>query len=430
MTYFENIYNRARAAAPLCFFLRLLLCLLLVFLPSCGSHSPPAPETWTILVYLDGDNDISSAALADLEEMRRAAASPFVTIVIQLDLPGGITTKRYRIVKNQLEQITEPGELDMAAEDTITGFLTWAGAAYPADHTVLLLWDHGNGWDQGSRATSLKTATKAVASMFTDTDNNSPFLANYRIRNAIRASGIKLDVLAFDGCSMGTLEALYEFRGLSDIIISSEELASLYGWDYTSLLSALAAQPGMSVEEFARLAVRSYRDFYENVYYPVHPGEEHANTISAVRSEALQEIAEGVDSLAVDLTGRLEDQNTGAETVALLTRARRSVQEIDKYAQAFVYVDLLDLVARLDPGSTLPASIASAVIAEYHGSARPGASGIAIVFFRLPDARTYNTFDTNYANFNQTTQSGNKGEFITKYHWDELLTSYYLKAGL
>lgn len=398
-----------------------------MLLVSCSGSSPLPPKTWTILVYLDGDNNLSSAAMADLEEMRKAAVSPYVNIIVQLDLQGGFTTRRYRIVNNQLELITDLGELDMSAEATITDFLSWGASAYPAERTVLLLWDHGNGWDQGSIAT-LKTIPKTVASMFTDTDNNgvtAPFLPNYRINNAIKASGIRLDVLAFDGCSMGTIEALYEFKEVADIIISSEELVSLYGWDYTSLLSGLAAQPGMSVEDFGRLAVSSYRDFYENNYFPTR-----TYTIAALRSNALPEIAEGVNTLALDLERRLDDQATRTETVNLIATARSNVQDIDETAQSNVYVDLLDLVTRLDPGSTLPASMAKAVIAEYHGSARPGVNGIAIVFFRLPEARTYNTFDANYNNFNPTTPSGNKGLFITKYNWDELLGKYYLYAGL
>jgi hypothetical protein len=85
---------------------------------------------------------------------------------------------------------------------------------------------------------------------------------------------------------------------------------------------------------------------------------------------------------------------------------------------------------RLDPASTLPDSMTKATIAEYHGSARPGANGIAIVFFLLPEAKTYNTFDANYSNYNQTTNSGNKGEFIKSFNWDELLAAYYSYAGL
>lgn len=423
MNYLSTSYNRARKIFSPCYIFKTLFALLLILsMLSCSSDSTPPPKTWTILVYLDGDNNLSQAAIADLNELKKATSSPYINIIVQLDLPNSIPTKRYRIINNQLDPIADLGELDMSAEATITDFLKWGGTTYPAERTVLLLWDHGNGWDQ---ATTQKTAPKNVASMFIDTDNNGPFLANYKIRNAIKASGIKLDVLAFDGCSMGTLETLYEFRDVADVIISSEDLVSNYGWDYAGLISGLAAQPGMSVEEFGSLAVNVYRNFYENI-----TGLEHSATISALRSSALQEIAEVVNSAAVDLISRIDNPLTRAETISLLSQARKNAQEIAREAPAYVYVDLLDLMMRLDPASTLPASMAKATIAEYHGSARPGANGIAIVFFLLPEAKMYNSFDANYSNYNLTTKSGNKGEFIQSYNWDELLAAYYLYAGL
>jgi hypothetical protein len=392
-----------------------------MLLSGCSTSSQP-PKSWTILVYLDGDNNLSQAAIADLNELKKATASPYINIIVQLDLPNGIPTKRYQIINYQLEPIADLGELDMSAEATITDFLKWGGTTFPADRTVLLLWDHGNGWDQ---QTAQKKVSKSVASMFIDSDNNGPFLANYKIRNAIKASGIKLDVLGFDGCNMGTLETLYEFRDVADVIVSSEDLESNYGWDYNGLISGLAAQPGMSVEEFGTLAVNAYRNFYEHI-----TGLEHTATISALRSSALLEIAEVVNNTAVDLICRLDNPLTRAETITLLSQARSSVQNIAREASTFVYVDLLDLMIRLDPASILPDSMANATIAEYHGSARPGANGIAIVFFLLPEAKTYNTFDANYSNYNQATNSGNKGEFIKSFNWDELLATYYFYAGL
>ena len=64
------------------------------------------------------------------------------------------------------------------------------------------------------------------------------------------------------------------------------------------------------------------------------------------------------------------------------------------------------------------------------GSARPGAHGISIVFFDLPDAITYNVYDPNYKNYDASTDTGNKGAFITDFQWDEFLHAYYVAAGL
>lgn len=397
---------------------------------SCGGGgdetAPPPPRSWTFLVYLDGDNSLSNAALADLEEMRLATSSPYVNIIVQMDRQG-VSTRRYRVAGGQLELLSDLGELDMASEQTVTDFLVWAKSAYPADRTALVLWDHGNGWDQldTPTATAQQAPLSIVTSILNDSDNNSSFLSNYRVRRAIMASGIKLDLLGIDGCNMSTIEALYEFRELAGVIVASEELVSDLGWDYRALLSGLAARPGMTVEEFAGLAVTSYRNFYETI-----PAPEKSATMAAIRSSSLDAIAAGINAVALELGSRLDDPATRAATLSLISQARANVQQIDLYAQAYVYVDLVDLISRLGIASTLPELVSAAMIAEYHGSARPGAHGISIVFFRLPEAKTFNTYDANYRNYDPLTISGNRGEFINTFQWDELLAKYYSYAGL
>jgi hypothetical protein len=65
-----------------------------------------------------------------------------------------------------------------------------------------------------------------------------------------------------------------------------------------------------------------------------------------------------------------------------------------------------------------------ALIAEYHGKDRPGAHGLSIVFYQLPEAKTYNVFDPNYRNYDPATGTGNSSAFITRFNWDELVADY------
>jgi len=408
-----------------------LIALLLtsLFIASCGGGggvaAVPAAKTWTVLVYMDGDNNLSGSALANFAQMQAATGSANVTVVVQL-ATSGTATKRYQIKNGQTTPLPyDLGEVNMADGQTITDFLTWANAAYPADRTVLILWDHGDGWDELTQraAAAGARATPHSLAMFTNPGGTTPVLANYQIRQAIEASGIKLDVLGFDGCNMGTIEALYEFRGLAGVLVASEELVPDNGWNYTALLSGLAAAPGMSAEGFGSLAVTAYRNYYTSTQ-PLTSA-----TLVALRSSGLDAIADEIDSVARQLLAGLANPATGAATLATITQARAAVQEIDP-ATVFVYVDLVDLFKRLGVTTTLPSLVEAATIAEYHGSARPGAHGISIVFFDLPDAITYNVYDPNYKNYDASTDTGNKGAFITDFQWDEFLHAYYVAAGL
>ncbi|MBI4746651.1 MAG: hypothetical protein HY786_08995 [Deltaproteobacteria bacterium] len=400
----------------------LFLLLILLFSVSCGNNT--TPRTWAILVYMDGDNNLDQAALDDLEEMKAVGSSDYVKIVVQLDLKG-VTTKRYLVEKGSTALISDLGELDMAAPQTITDFLVWAKDAYPADSTVFIIWNHGNGWDQGDGASVISSPKRSI---LYDEDNNAPFLSNFKVRNAITNSGTKIDIFGLDASIMGTIEALYEFRDLAPIIITSQEVGESHGWDYKAILSRLEAAPGMGTEDFSRVVVDSYRDFFELTFYPQNRGKEKTHTISALRTNYMNQIAKEADSLAGGLISLMDDPAARADTLALIRNARQGAQAIDYYVQPYVYVDLADIERLLGKGVWISLLISDATIAEYHGSARPNAHGVSIVFFKMPDA-TGLTYDPNYKNYDPQTQTGNAGEFINNLRWDEFLQKYYSSEG-
>ena len=401
------------------------LMLLSTLISSCGGGGDggAAPPAWTVLVYMDGDNNLDRAALQDLAEMRVVGSSAQVNVVVQLDLTDKITTKRYRVRKNAVDLIADLGELDMASPKTLTDFLVWGKTTYPAQRTLVILWNHGNGWDQMD-GPSGPVCANTGRSLFYDDDNNSRFLSNRCVKQAIQNADIKIDLLGLDASIMGTIEALYEFKDLSDIIVSSQEVGESNGWDYQAILQGLTERPTMQAEELATRIVDAYRAFFEDYFYPLTPNYEQRHTITALRSSELQALAEGVDNVARSFIARLSDPSTRGETLTLIRTARAQVQEIDFYTQPKAYVDLVDLDRLLGQPMGAAELMAKATIAEYRGAARPNAHGLSIVFFKLPEAKTFGTFDQNYQNYDQATNIGNSGGFINQYQWDEFLRAY------
>jgi hypothetical protein len=398
----------------------------ILLLVSCSVEGEDVPiitaRSWTVLIYMAADNDLAGAAVADFAEMERATTSSYVTVLVQRDLKGD-QARRYRIANGKTTEVSALGQIDSASEAALTDFLVWAGQAAPADRTVLILWDHGSGWSlQDGLA---KTTAKRVYAMLSDDSSGSPLLANVKIRSAIERSGIKPDILGFDGCNMGTIEALYEFRNLAPILVASQELEPLTGWDYTAILSSLANNPGQTQETFAAAIVATYRASMETL----PPTAEHAGTLSALRSAKLEALAVEADRVARLYLARLADPLQNAQAVSDLATARKDAQAIDLYAQPYEYVDLADFLVRLDPSTTVLRLMTDALIAEYHGKDRPGAHGLSIVFYKLPEAKTYNVFDPNYRNFDPATGTGSTSEFINKFNWDELMANYFAAGG-
>ena len=110
-----------------------------------------AARRWTVLVYLAGDNNLDSAGLADLAEMKKVGSGDDLAIVAQFDRVGGRgVTRRYLLRKGTKlpdDVIASLGETDMGDPAVLEDFLRFGGTKYPADNYMVVIWNHGAGWD-------------------------------------------------------------------------------------------------------------------------------------------------------------------------------------------------------------------------------------------------------------------------------------------
>jgi hypothetical protein len=125
-----------------------------------GSQTPD----WTVMVYMNGDNDLEKYAVRDFLEMARVQGNNGqVNMVVQFDRRSGYDnrygdwtdTRRFLIKKDMTptpanslmsEQIGPNNEVNMGDGQVLRDFVVWARATYPAKHYMLVLWDHGDGW--------------------------------------------------------------------------------------------------------------------------------------------------------------------------------------------------------------------------------------------------------------------------------------------
>ena len=211
---------------------------------------------WTVMVYLDGDNNLDPDAHADLAEMAAVGSTASVNVVALFDEVDG---PAYLLKVTPGGSQVVPGfplngvEVDMGDGNTLAAFVDFAFAKFPADHVLLDLWDHGDdfrgfAWDDHPNA---------------DNSPGSDFLTHTEILNAL--SGHHFDILAFDGCVMSNLEVAYEYaaRGASvDYMVASEIYIPNQGFAYDGVLAPLVADPSMSALDLGRAMVDSYMAFY------------------------------------------------------------------------------------------------------------------------------------------------------------------------
>jgi hypothetical protein len=231
--------------------------------PIASSQSPPT--TWTILVYMAGDNDLEADALRDMNEMELVGSSDQLHLIVQLDRAGRAgsgevwaSTRRYRIQQdNNPEQINSTlladlGELNTGDPQHLADFIVWGLKTYPAEHTALVIWDHGSAW--AGTAFDLTSANDGLS---------MPELQQALTTAQTQLDGHRFDAFGFDACLMGQLDVLLAVAPYADTLVASAELEPSSGWDWGALLAQVGNGTVVDGRSFGSAAVETYATYYQ-----------------------------------------------------------------------------------------------------------------------------------------------------------------------
>jgi len=277
-----------------------------------GGSDGGGGSTWTVMVYLDGDNNLEDAALVDFNEMEAAASSPGTKVIVLFDRSRDYSrdqgdwsgTRLYEIrhdseasaiASRRLTDTTwlglygdEVDELNMGSGETLRDFVAYCKTTYPAEHMALVLWDHGSGWAPHASDTTVPD------SKFIAIDENSADDALSIKEVAAALEGQEVDLLGFDACLMAEAEVAWELRGVARFMVASEGLEPSSGWDYTGLLTRFAQLPS---EKKSPVALgRCIADTYME-----RGGGGMDLSLSVVDLMALAPLGEAVDALASEM---------------------------------------------------------------------------------------------------------------------------------
>lgn len=361
-----------------------------------------APCDWTFMVYLDGDNDLEGAGIDDFLEMSSVGSTADVNIVVQFDRVPGYDTaygdwtdcRRFLITPGMTpspgSEAQNIGEVNMGDPATLTTFVEWTIANYPANHYALVLWDHGSGW-KGD------TATKGVCWDYTSAGDR---ITSPELKAALAAvyahTGVILDIVGFDACLMAMLEVGYQIKDYADIMVASEDAEPWDGWPYDPILLALTANPAMSASALATEIVNDY-------------------VASYILIETQSAVALSIGTVA-SATSDLARSIINAGVWGEVTTARGSVAQFydADYIDLYHFAQLMEASSDstvVAAATNLKNAIATAMIAEGHGILHPNAHGLSIYF-----PATYAFYTALY----ETCL-----DFTADTQWDEFLLKYY-----
>src|SRR5512147_255085 len=111
-------------------------------------------KKWSVMIYLAGDNNLDGAGVVDLGEMKQVGCTESINIIAQFDRAGSKEeTLRYCLRKGTAlakDAVMKLGETNMGDPNVLEDFVTWGVRNYPAEHYLLVLWNHGAGWDDAN----------------------------------------------------------------------------------------------------------------------------------------------------------------------------------------------------------------------------------------------------------------------------------------
>ena len=422
-----------------------VLMLVLVLASGCPTPTPlpPTPDpttwpTWTFMVFLNGDNNLDSAAVDDFNEMAQVGSDGRLNIVAQLDRRGNGTTKRYLIGKNDTvnsNPVQTLGEQNMGDPKVFADFIVWAEQNYPADHYLLVIWDHGDGWrseqqkiaqaeaNLRSKGAVAELGMKAVSHDETDDDVLYTHEVDHALRRAVDQTGTKLDIVGFDACLMGMIEVAYEIRGSADFMVGSEETEPRDGWPYDTILTDLSTSfAARTPRNLAKIIVQRYGESY---------GSNGDQTQAAYDLHQISAVTDAISAFVTTHNSLSQADKEWSQVGAARSNTEEFHDKCVEFSKCWG-VDIGDF-AKETAGRVGNADVQEAlvglafstttkfVIANYHGSDHPDAFGVA-VYFPL-NKHTY-LADGDHNGY-EDANTDNPVAFVQDFKWDNWLREQY-----
>lgn len=365
---------------------------------------------WTVMVYLAGDNNLTTECMFALTEMKQAEIGKQINVIAQFDPSDPyLPTHRYHIQRlgprkafhhdiiDRACYVTGKGEIkfdyesacaetlaaqrasmrdyrsnayndayltgsreeeaiitddtDSGSPITLYNFISFCIEKYKAEHYLVVLSGHAGGTER-----DYLMRDESSSGSLTFNELKKVFK---RVRDDLKRP---IDIIGMDNCLMSMAEICYELRGLAEIVVGCESFSPASGWPYREVLERLSSdfvnpnlRPGESVvEAAARAIVKEYVNYYSNYWMAGLSVTQSALNISKVERlhEAVEKLAEVMEQSLVNEWNRGASDGfaAGREFHDALLLAHWEAQSYngEQFIDLYDFCDCLQ--ARIDDG--------------------------------------------------------------------------------
>ena len=365
--------------------------------------------TWTVLVYLDADNNLEGAALQDIVQMTEASTTRFVVLVDRIpgyssaDVLGlgDFTDAALLLIEDGAAELLEtPGEINMGAPETLASFVSYGLRTHRGEKNALVLWDHGGSWKGVAWDDS-----SVDPSSTSNVDGLSLDELAAGMRRGLADAGVeRFDMVGFDACLMATYEVAMAVQPFADVMVASEETEPSHGWDWASLGTPSS---GATTVEFADSILQGYRAEAE-------ASAETEVTLSAVDLHETGVLTAAIDGLADALRApgvRIGRVGFGRNQAISFGRSPDPAQDYFSVDLGALATELEGIEGMGDAASALHDAVHAIVIRRVSSASDADSTGVAAYFPPVAD-----NFDPAYEKANYAPS------------WSRALRAYYAAA--
>ena len=348
--------------------LLIIAALMLSFAP-CPAEEQNDRQGWTVMVYMVGSDLESMGELGSRNiDIMLSSLNEDTTLLIMMG--GTQYWHRHRTgtqsalyeAKDGALTLLENVDTPMSDPGTLALLLAAGFRQSEGQHTALIFWDHGFGPVEGFGDDELCREDRRLT-----LDEIAAGLGY--------ACPRKLDVIAFDACSMAGCETAYVLAPYAEYLLASQETVPDGGFDYTFLRTLSGAEDGCA---FGEQAISCYTAYYRDLYER-YPNHRRPYTLSLTRLSGMEALSQSLDAMLGDL-GECIDRGELVEISHV--RSERWGLSRSTTGEEYDFIDLRELAESCMVFSPAAGDVLDALddcVASHDGS-EAHANGLSLCF--------------------------------------------------
>lgn len=295
-------------------------------------------DTWLVYWYICGADNLEGGghlATKDIAEIQRVKLPPNVKVLIaagstqswhhptiKAEGHGIYLYSRNRLEK-QIDWNVNPNTPDtsMGNPDTLASFLKYGEDNFPADHKIIIFWDHGG----------LSGICYDDNREFRDENGNKDCLTYDELQSAFTAvygsspEEVPFELIGFKACLTGSYELANSLANFSHYMLGSEP--SVRDWNSNDWIATLSNDPSINGAQLGKVicdnALKSYDDEFKRIH-----------TFSLIDLTKMHELSEAYEAYFDEALKRSEEETGFSAAFARAAESRNA----DKYSN--IYTDL------------------------------------------------------------------------------------------